>query len=108
MTNRWVTTHSTTTAGERSETPFSALPLPSSSVRHALRVLTLTCPRLGERVYGEGKYLHLVPVEADRLVVVDGGLVAGVLGQLGPGVQEDLGTHLAAGHLLDHPTHGVG
>lgn len=52
-------------------------------------------------------YLGSVPVEAVVLVVVDCGLVALMLGQVGSAVQNVLGLELVAGHPLSHLAHGL-
>lgn len=50
-------------------------------------------------------YLLLVPVEALVFVMVDGGLVAPVLGQVGSFVQDFFRLQRVAGHSQDHPVH---
>lgn len=53
-------------------------------------------------------YLLFVPVEAVALVMVDCSLVAPVLGQVRPIVQNLLRRQPVARHSPDHPEHGVG
>lgn len=52
-------------------------------------------------------YLLFVPVEALVFIMVDGGLVALVLSQVGSFVQNFFRLQRVAGHSLDHPVHDV-